>query len=392
MNTTTPIVVSTSPAWDVATNRYMYATFSRDMDASTITPETFQVAGVTGSVTYDAQNRIAYFTPSGMLTPGAAYVLTLTTGIKATNGQPMPIPYSFKFHTRSTIDLSAPTASLANVGCVSTSGSVDIYFDELMDSSTINTSTIIVNGVTGSVSYNPANHTASFTPTTPFTANTTYTGTVTTGAKDLGEVPLAKDFNFSFTTCPAVTGNSFCSYTKGGYAGPGKPGQLFTANFSNVFFDDLIIGVYDGAGPQTSARFTAASPGPTTLQGYLTSPAGGPSAAFPADEVNPNHTVNGQLPEQTAALALNVGFSGVGGSPAGFGNLVLTGTGTSLDGSSVNDILGFANYALAGNGLPQGFTFSSLNDLVDNLNQSWDNCTQDGWAQSHLTQPQSQTE
>ena len=260
---------------------------------------------------------------------------------------------------------------------------MDVHFDEPMDSTTINTTTFLIDGVTGTVTYNTVNNVASFTPDTPFTAGTTYNGTITTGAMDLGGVPLAQDFHFQFSTCPAP-GKGYCSYTKGGYAGPGTPGQLFTAHFSDVFFNDLVLGIYDGNGPQTSTRFTAAAPGPTNLQTYLTSAAGGPSAAFPTDVVNPTATVNGQLPEQTAALALNIGFSGVGGNPAGFGDLTLTGTGTSLDGAKVSDILGFANYALAGQGLPQGYTFSSLNDLVTNLNQSWDNCTQADWGKTHL--------
>ena len=389
MATATPIVVSNSPANFVATNRLIYVTFSRDMDASTINTETFQVSGLSGAVRYDAANRMAYFTPGSLMQPSTTYTVTLSKDIKAANGYAMPIPYVFKFTTRTTTDTSAPSVMLASTGCVKAGGPVNVVFDEPMDSSTINTSTFLVDGVTGTVTYNPVNRVASFTPDVPFADNTTYNGTITTGAKDDGEVPLASDYHVTFTTCPTGGGGggSYCSYTKGGYAHEGAPGKFFDQYFPQVFFNDLILGVWDGSGSQTSTRFTAAAPGPANLKTYLTSPAGGPSGPFPADVVNPTATVNGELPEQTATLALNIGFSGMGSDPSGFGDLVLTGTGTSLDGSSVSDILGFANYALAGDGLPDGYTFSSLNDLVDNLNQSWDDCQQDGWAKTHLKRP-----
>jgi ABC-type transporter Mla subunit MlaD len=70
--------------------------------------------------------------------------------------------------------------------------------------------------------------------------------------------------------------------------------------------------------------------------------------------------------------------------PAGFGDLTLVNTGTSLDGSTVSEILAIANQALAGNGLPVGYSFSDLNELITNLNESWDNCVESEWAQQHL--------
>jgi hypothetical protein len=70
--------------------------------------------------------------------------------------------------------------------------------------------------------------------------------------------------------------------------------------------------------------------------------------------------------------------------PAGFGDLKLKNTGTSLDGATVSTILAIANNALAGQGLPVGYSFSSLNDLITNLNESWDDCTQSSWAKEHL--------
>jgi hypothetical protein len=103
------------------------------------------------------------------------------------------------------------------------------------------------------------------------------------------------------------------------------------------------------------------------------------------DATNPTATDSGNLAPQTVALTGSIALSGVGSDPAGFGNLVLHDTGGSLDGSTVSEILAAVNGALAGNGLPSGYTFDTLNDLVANINLSWDNCQQSDWGAAHLS-------
>jgi hypothetical protein len=354
------------------------------MDPTTINTTTFVVIGMTGTVSYDAPNRIAAFKSTSEFATNTLYRYRITTDARDVNGVHLPQTFTSAFLTRSTLDLSPPTVSVVSQGCVSPDGSIQVVFDEAMESSTINTSTFLVAGLTGTVTYDPVTRIASFTPTGGFAANTSYNGTITTGVTDQGGVALASDFHFTFTTCPENQPQSFCSYTKGGYAGPGAPGQFFDAYYADTFENDLTIGINDFSGPQHHARWTADDTGASSLKSFLTSAAGGPSSAFTADYVNPPATSNGILPEQTATLTLNIGFSGVASDPPGFGDLKLKNTGTSLDGATVNDILAFANNALAGNGLPSGFTFSSLNDLIDNINQSWDDCNQSDWAKQHL--------
>ena len=74
----------------------------------------------------------------------------------------------------------------------------------------------------------------------------------------------------------------------------------------------------------------------------------------------------------------------MGGGGPGFGNLVLVNTGTVLDGLTVSGVLAVINHALAGDGLPQGMSFSDLNALATNLNESFDSCVQSTWATTHL--------
>ena len=384
MNSSTPMVIAAEQNTDVGTNRTIFVQFSHDMDAASINTNTFLVSGVAGTVNYDAGNRVAWFKSASDFSNNSTYTYTITTGVRDANGVHLPLPYNSAFKTRDTLDSSVPNVEVVNQGCVSPDGTISVVFSEAMESSTINTSTFLVAGLTGTVTYDAITHIASFLPNGGFAPGTTYNGTITTGATDQGGVAIGANFHFTFTTCPENQPQSFCSYTKGGYAGPGAPGQFFDAHYQDVFDGGLTVGIRDFSGPQHDSHWTKADPGGPNLKTFLTSPAGGASSAFTSDHLNPTATSNGNLPEQTATLTLNINFSGVAPDPPGFGDLKLKNTGTSLDGATVNDVLAFANNALAGNGLPSGFTFSTLNDLVDNINQSWDDCNQTDWAKDHL--------
>src|SRR6202011_3944656 len=92
-NTTAPTITLTSPAnadTGVVLNKTVNATFSTAMDPLTITaPGTFTLsvagvngAAVTGTVSYDAQTKIATFTPSANLTASTQYTAKVTTAAK----------------------------------------------------------------------------------------------------------------------------------------------------------------------------------------------------------------------------------------------------------------------------------------------------------------------
>ena len=88
------------------------------------------------------------------------------------------------------------------------------------------------------------------------------------------------------------------------------------------------------------------------------------------------------------SLRVNVDFNDAGiidGILGSISGLVLQGTGGSLDGQTVAAILAAAEQALGGGALPAGYTLSNLNNLVDELNNAFDNCNPSDWAQTHLT-------
>ena len=105
---TPPEIVSTVPAnaaTNVPLNQAISATFSEAMNPLTITTATFQVTGpggtaIAGTVSYDAINFIATFTPTALLTASSNYIATITSGATDLTGNPLgttgaPNPWHF---------------------------------------------------------------------------------------------------------------------------------------------------------------------------------------------------------------------------------------------------------------------------------------------------------
>lgn len=175
------------------------------------------------------------------------------------------------------------------------------------------------------------------------------------------------------------------SYTQGGYQGKGNPGKIFTTYFtSNLFPNGMTIGVYEPANTPNGFKWTTDSTGKTNLKSYLAG--GGPSTALTKDLLNPTKAdIGGTLGTQTATLTLNISFSGtVPTMPSGFGNLIYTDSSSSLNGMSISQILEIANQALGTGNLPSGYTFGTLNTLITQLNESFDNGIATEWAKLYL--------
>ncbi|KAF0172559.1 MAG: Ig family protein [Limisphaerales bacterium] len=175
----------------------------------------------------------------------------------------------------------------------------------------------------------------------------------------------------------------FTGFTQGGWGATpngNNPGTVLHNNFATVFPSGVEIGV-GGAG--FSIKFTSAA----AVTAFL--PQGGTPAALTADLVNPTSSSAGVFGGQVLALRLNAAFSQAGvtqGAGGALGGLKLTGTGTSLDGLTVNQLLAVAESALGGGALPADYTIANLNDLVTRLNEAFDNGTVVTlWATLHLT-------
>jgi hypothetical protein len=194
----------------VGTNRQIAVVFSKPMDPASINTSTFVIAGVAGTVTYDSVNMIAAFKSAKDFAASTTYNASITTGAKDLSGTPLAAAFNFKFTTRATADKSPPDVFAVNVAagatCVPVNQKITVTFDEQMDSLTINPNTVFIVGVPGAVTYDVVTQNATFTPTASLAANTTYTIMVTTGVKDMGEVPLAAPYSQTFTTGPCTSG------------------------------------------------------------------------------------------------------------------------------------------------------------------------------------------
>jgi uncharacterized repeat protein (TIGR02543 family) len=212
---TSPTVSSTDPvngATGVALNQKIAATFSKTMDASTITASTFTLlqgtTPVQGFVSYSGTTAI--FAPSNNLTPNTAYTATITTGAKDLAGNALANNYVWSFTTGAATVVTPPTVSStdpvnAAIG-VALNQKIAATFSKSMDASTITASSLTLKqgttSVSGFVSYSGT--TATFAPASNLTPNTVYTATITTGAKDLAGNALANNFVWSFTTGAAA--------------------------------------------------------------------------------------------------------------------------------------------------------------------------------------------
>jgi hypothetical protein len=159
-------------------------------------------------------------------------------------------------------------------------------------------------------------------------------------------------------TTPNPTPFTGCTVTQGGWhANPhgNNPGTLLAKDFPTVYPSGVTIG----------GTFTLTFDSAAAVRAFL--PAGGTPGVLTSSATNPTSSAAGVFAGQVLALQLNVDLEH-------YGSVVISGTGTTFDGKTVADVLAAANIALGGGPLPTGFTISSLNDLVDSLNQKFDHC------------------
>jgi hypothetical protein len=287
---TRPTVILTVPAAgasNVPNNTKITATFSEDMNGTTISDTSFSVTNTTlgtpvaGTVGYSAAARTATFTPTAAtLANNSLFTATINSTVTDLAGNGLAgntavLPNAgnqvWTFTTSGAGDNTAPTVTaispLANTTACLTK-IVSATFSEPMDAATIDTTTFVVtdNGiaVAGTVSYDAASRVASFVPTNPagFAPSKAFVVTVksgATGVKDLAGNALAADrvWNFTTGTQPCASGvnlrsaASFGSF--GGAAGVTNQGinTVVNGNIGTTAACTLITGFHDGVNVYT---------------------------------------------------------------------------------------------------------------------------------------------
>ncbi|MBI2335643.1 MAG: SBBP repeat-containing protein [Deltaproteobacteria bacterium] len=101
---------------------------------------------------------------------------------------------------------------------VSIDSNIRVVFSEGLDSSTLNSTTLSLSPtVSGTLSYDGSNNTATFNPDGLLAISTDYTVILTTGITNATGNPLSANYSFTFTTDPLITqgGTPFCQLNKG---------------------------------------------------------------------------------------------------------------------------------------------------------------------------------
>ncbi|MBC7961752.1 MAG: Ig-like domain-containing protein [Steroidobacteraceae bacterium] len=211
--------INANNATGVPINTKVGATFSKAMDSTTINSTTFTfkqgTATVPGKVSYSGLN--AVFTPDSNLAPNTLYTATITTGAKdlTVPGNALASNFVWSWTTGGTLDITPPkviTENPANLAAnVTINSVVRATFDKAMDPLTITSQTFTLKAgattVKGLVTYDALSRIATFRPSGNLLANTKYTATVTTGAKDISGNVLASGLvpnPWTFTTANTV--------------------------------------------------------------------------------------------------------------------------------------------------------------------------------------------
>jgi len=207
-----------TPGEDAAgmgTNDRITATFSEGMATAAINADNFRLTDgtnpISGTVSFDAANHVAVFTPTGSLVPFTRYTATIVTGVKDLGGNPLMTDFAWCFATGGATDGTAPTVTSTipanTVVSVFVNRNVTASFSEPMNSSSLTPVSFKVMApgsvaVTGTVSYRGG--TAIFSPAKDLAPNTLYTATIGTGTTDLAGNPLQSNESWEFTTGAAI--------------------------------------------------------------------------------------------------------------------------------------------------------------------------------------------
>jgi hypothetical protein len=199
-----------------------------------------------------------------------------------------------------------------------------------------------------------------FTPAPTFVGTTTFNYTIA----DPAGATASAVVTITITAPTNCNLSGFTTFTQGGWGATpngNNPAKLLQTNFARVYPGGSV-----SIGIGNTLTFTSS----TAIKNFL--PAGGTAGVLATDATNPTSSSAGVFAGQVLALQLSVDFSAAGVTKAGLGDLVYSG-------KSIYQILALANQVIGGdtaalNGT--GWTLTQLNNIVDGLNNNFDNGTQ----------------
>jgi|JI10StandDraft_1071094.scaffolds.fasta_scaffold01235_12 hypothetical protein len=154
----------------------------------------------------EISDKVLIFYPTSNFVANATYTVT----VKAASGLSSDAKYTF--NTGTVADNTPPSIASTNPAAGDTNMPINITvsatLSELIDPSTVNSSSLAVSGVSGTVSI--TDQTLAFKSSSNLPANTTFTVTIKSGLKDLAGNTMAAPYSWTFTTGSSVA--SSCVY------------------------------------------------------------------------------------------------------------------------------------------------------------------------------------
>jgi hypothetical protein len=202
-----PIVLSANPengTINVPLDKSISVIFDQDMKTATVDATSFTIQGTTAVTgTVSVSGKTATFSPTTPLTANTTYTGTIKTTVQNIFGQSLEANYVWTFSTGATLNPMVISADPINKATnVVLNKVVTVNFNMPMNQTTLNENSFTIKQgttvIAGSVSY--AGTTASFKPNVSLIANTEYTATITTEAKNIQGTALSSNYVWTFTT------------------------------------------------------------------------------------------------------------------------------------------------------------------------------------------------
>jgi hypothetical protein len=304
---------------------------------------------------------------SGSLPPG----LTLNTATGRISGTPI-LGGTYTFTAKATdsqgnsdtdtctITVNAPPVNLTCGSCGSSkipAGSAVTSQLQISGGSGSYSFSLVSGSLPPGLTLNSGTGVISGTPTTA--------GTYTFTSKVVDSLGSSDTATCTMVVTQTITAGVYTTYTQGGWgASPSgnNPGMVLAKNFSTVYpAGSLTIG--------GTYKLTFTSAG--AIANFL--PQGGSAGALTGSAINSGSSNAGVFAGQVLALQLSVDFSNKGITHTGLA--ALTVTSGAMKGYTVAQVLAIANAVIGGSSaaLPSGVSLSTLNSVVDAINNNFDN-------------------
>ncbi|HEU4791641.1 MAG TPA: Ig-like domain-containing protein [Flavobacterium sp.] len=202
-----PVVTTVNPengTINVPLTKTITVDFDQEMKTSTFDSSSFTIQGTTlVAGTVSINGKTATFSPTAPLTANTTYTGTIKTTVQSILGQALEADYVWTFSTGTTLNpMVISTNPINKATDVVLNKVIAVNFNMPMNQTTINANSITIKQgttiIAGSVSYTGT--TVYFKPNVSLMANTLYTATITTEAKNIQGTALSSNYVWTFTT------------------------------------------------------------------------------------------------------------------------------------------------------------------------------------------------